>query len=285
MSKRVKTLLLPYLIWNIIYDIPCTAKDFITGGGNDILTVCFKSIINLWFWTNQTDRLPEFAMTTPIDPPLWFVRDLFVCMLLSGILYKLLRKKVTCFLLLGALFVWWMSGKYQYLFPGISVPAFFFFGFGSAIGIWKIDLMNMVKRYRIIVIIAFSGLFVAMILTSHYQMGSDGRLTLSHIEILNSSYIVASIPAYLLIANRLTKYKLTNIERLATASFTLYACHWLVLDLMRRIICRLFQGEIAQGEMMLMQFALYIIPCLVAIALYDIIKRNRRLKLLLSGGR
>ena len=247
--------------------------------------VCFKSIINLWFWTNQTDRLPEFAMTTSIDPPLWFVRDLFVCMLLSGCLYKLLRKKVTCLFTLGALFIWWISGKYQYLFPGISVPAFFFFGFGSAIGIWKIDIMNMVKRYRTIVIIAFSILLVTMIITSHYQMGTDGNLTLNHIEILSSFYIVTAIPAYCFFANRLTKFKLTNLEGLAAASFTLYACHWLILDIMRRIICRLFQGEIAQGEMMIMQFALYIIPCLVAIALYDIIKRNRRLKLLLSGGR
>ena len=152
---------------------------------------------------------------------------------------------MTCFLLLGALFVWWMSGKYQYLFPGISVPAFFFFGFGSAIGIWKIDLLKYVKRYRTTVVIAFSCLFVAMILTSHYQMGADGKLALSHIEILNSFYIVIAILAYLLFANGLTKYKLTNVEGLVTASFTLYACHWLVLGIMRRIIHRLIQSEIA----------------------------------------
>jgi peptidoglycan/LPS O-acetylase OafA/YrhL len=178
-----------------------------------------------------------------------------------------------------------MSGKYQYLFPGISVPAFFFFSFGSAIGIWKIDLMNMVKRHNTISLLLFSSLFVAMIFTSHYQMGADGKLVLTHIEILNSFYIVASIPAYLLIANRLTKCKLTNFEGLATASFTLYACHWLVLDIMRRIIHRLIQGVIAQGEMMLVQFILYIVPCLIAIAFYAIIKRDQRLKLLLSGGR
>jgi peptidoglycan/LPS O-acetylase OafA/YrhL len=102
---------------------------------------------------------------------------------------------------------------------------------------------------------------------------------------LNSFYIVIAIPAYLLFANGLTKYKLTNIEGLATASFTLYACHWLVLDIMKKIIHRLIQGEIAQGEMMLVQFTLYIRLCLIAIALYSIIKRGQRLKLLLSRGR
>jgi peptidoglycan/LPS O-acetylase OafA/YrhL len=173
-----------------------------------------------------------------------------------------------------------MGGKFQYIFPGISVPAFLFFGFGSVIGIWKVDFMNFFKRYKTMVFVAFSCSFIVIFLTTHYKIETDGNLVISNIEVLNSLYIIASIPTYLLVADRLSKCKLTNIEGLATVSFTLYACHWLVLDIMRRIIHKLIQGE-----MMFVQFSLYIVPCLIAIVLYAVTNRHQRLKLLLSGGR
>lgn len=283
-KKRIMTLLLPYFVWNLIYDIPETGNYLLQsiGGGNWIWPI--KSVVNLWFWTSQTDRLPEFAMTTPIDPPLWFVRDLFVCMLCSLLLYRVLKNKKSCIIFLSIMLLWWLSDKYQYLFPGVSVPSFLYFGIGSAIGIYKIDVMKVIQKYSKTILLVFSILFIARITSSHYVWNGE-KLMLADNELLASLYILFAIPTYILIASVMIKSKYLNIEKLAAASFTLFAFHWMVLDIFRRIFKHTTQGFVGQGNMMLIQLVLYIIPCIVSLILYGIIKRNDKAKLLLSGGR
>lgn len=284
-TKRLRTLLVPFLVWNIVYDIPWLMRElYHSVGGAETASVIGNFILNIWFWTNQLDRLPEFAMTTPIDPPLWFVRDLFVCMLLSKLFYKLLKKKVTCILFLLVFLGWWLSNQYQYIFPGISVPSIFFFSFGAYIGIWKIDILNLAKRYKLVVLGPFICLLLARIVTEHYEV-IDGKLTLMNMNLLSSAYVLWSIPTFLMIADSLTRTKHLNVENLAVVSFTLYAAHWMILGTMKRIMIHTMSGTYSQGEMFLIQIALYIIPCFVAILIYQVIRRSYTLKLLFSGGR
>lgn len=287
-KKRIKSLLLPYLVWNIIYDIPQLSKGFFDciryGGGYDGLITIFKSLVNLWFWTNQIDRLPNFEMTTPIDPPLWFVRDLFVCMLSTMLIYHALNKKKTCGITLFILLCWWLTGKYQYLFPGISVPSFLFFGIGSAIGIHKIDIIKISKKYEKMILGIFFVLFLSMVFSCYYIQGVEKPL-LQENKNLASTYILFSIPAYLLIACKVVKYRCLNLEGLAAASFTLFACHWLVLYVLKRIFGHLIKGWIGEGEMMLIQLVLFIVPCLTGIFIYHVIKQSDKAKLLFNGGR
>ena len=230
------------------------------------------------------DRLPNFEMTTPIDPPLWFVRDLFVCVLCSMVIYRVLNKKSTCIFSLSILLFWWLTGKYQYLFPGISVPAFLFFGIGSAIGIHKIDIMKRLKKYEKMILGIFLVLFLGMVFSGYYIQGVE-RPLLQENKYLISPYILFSIPTYILIACEVKKFRSLNIEGLAPASFTLFACHWLVLDALKRILGHFIKGCIGEGEMMLIQLALYVVPCLTGIFIYLVIKQSDKAKLLLNGGR
>lgn len=284
-GKRIKTLLLPYLVWNVIYDLPYISSSLLNifGGGISLGTIAIP-IINLWFCIDQLDRITGFTMTTPIDPPLWFMRDLFICMLGSRLFYKLLKNNKICIAFLFLMLCWWLSGKFLYMIPGLSVPSIFFFGLGSAIGIHKIDIMKAIDKYRKVILITFLILLVIRLLTSRYVI-EDDRFEFVANSYLNSLYILISIPSYILIAQFTFKIKFLNLERLAGGSFTLFAIHWMVLHYIRIILDSVINGYIAQWEFLALQFLIYLIPTIVGVALYDVIKRNKKVQLLLNGGR
>lgn len=76
LRRRVKTLLIPYIVWNLLMAIKL--KTF--------------SLNMFWaFWTEagkQTDWLGnEQLMTAPANMPLWFLRDLMVVSVLTPIIY------------------------------------------------------------------------------------------------------------------------------------------------------------------------------------------------------
>lgn len=77
LRRRVKTLLIPYIVWNLLMAIKL--KTF--------------SLNIFWaFWTEagkQTDWVGnEQLMTAPVNMPLWFLRDLMVVALFTYYIYR-----------------------------------------------------------------------------------------------------------------------------------------------------------------------------------------------------
>lgn len=91
-KKRCRTLLLPYVIWNVLClltlyvlhlianGITCSLKDFFVEKGS----------WNIFFYGRRG---------YPIDYPLWFVRDLIYMVILSPVIYYIVRRKgLLCFI-------------------------------------------------------------------------------------------------------------------------------------------------------------------------------------------
>mgnify|MGYP002624468331 CR=1 FL=1 len=134
MLKRAKTLLLPYLIWNLLMALKL--KTF--------------SWSMLWVYWNPAGRQidwlgQEQLMTAPANMPLWFLRDLMVVSLLTPIIYILVRK---CgYWLIAVLTVLYLSGVCAFI-PGLSAYAVYFFTFGAFLSIRKKDLVASAKRFE-----------------------------------------------------------------------------------------------------------------------------------------
>ena len=134
MLKRAKTLLLPYLIWNLLMALKL--KTF--------------SWSMLWVYWNPAGRQidwlgQEQLMTAPANMPLWFLRDLMVVSLLTPIIYILVRK---CgYWLMTVLTVLYLSGVCAFI-PGLSAYAVYFFSFGTFLSIRKMDLIGSLKRFE-----------------------------------------------------------------------------------------------------------------------------------------
>lgn len=75
LKKRITSLVIPYILWNLITYILLTCKEFITGttiikGGLLHFDIFLSS-----FWLYN-------GSTTPINAPLWFLRDLIIVVVL-----------------------------------------------------------------------------------------------------------------------------------------------------------------------------------------------------------
>ena len=132
--RRVKTLLIPYLIWNLLMAVKLKAF----------------SMSMLWAYWDPAGRQVDWfgheqLMTAPANMPLWFLRDLMVVSLLTPIIYILVRK--SGYWLIGVLTVLYLSGVCAFI-PGLSAYAVFFFTIGAFLSIRKMDLVDSLKRFE-----------------------------------------------------------------------------------------------------------------------------------------
>lgn len=132
--RRIKTLLLPYLIWNLLMAVKL--KTF--------------SMNMFWaFWNPAGKQIDWFGneqlMTAPANMPLWFLRDLMVVSLLTPIIYILVRR--LGYWLMAVLTVLYLSGVCAFI-PGISAYAVFFFTLGAILSIRKMDLVEIFNRFE-----------------------------------------------------------------------------------------------------------------------------------------
>ena len=132
MLRRLKTLLLPYLIWNLLMAFKLRTFSW------SIFWVfwCPAGIQTDWFGHEQ-------LMTAPANMPLWFLRDLMVVSLLTPIIYIGVRK-LGCWLM-AVLTIFYLSGVCAFC-PGLSAYAVFFFTLGAFLSIRRMDLLETFLR-------------------------------------------------------------------------------------------------------------------------------------------
>lgn len=151
--RRIKTLLIPYSIWNLL------------------MAVKLKSFSWSMFWAYwkpaglQLDWFGrEQLMTAPANMPLWFLRDLMVVSLLTPIIYILIRKMGLW--MMAVLTVLYLSGVCAFI-PGLSAYAVYFFTFGAFLSIRKMDLIASLKRVELSSYVLSILLAISMLLTFH----------------------------------------------------------------------------------------------------------------------
>ena len=149
--RRIKTLLIPYLIWNLLMAVKL--KTF--------------SMSMFWaYWDPAGKQIDWFGheqlMTAPANMPLWFLRDLMVVSLLTPIIYILARR--LGYWLMAVLTILYLSGICAFI-PGLSAYAVYFFTFGAFFSIRGTDLVENLKRFEWPAYVLSFALAVAMMLT------------------------------------------------------------------------------------------------------------------------
>ncbi len=134
LRRRVKTLLIPYIVWNLLMAIKL--KTF--------------SLNIFWaFWYEAGKQIDWFGneqlMTAPANMPLWFLRDLMVVALLSPIIYIGIRKMGGWLLII--LTPLYLSGVCAFI-PGLSAYAVYFFTLGAFLGIRKMDIVETCMKFE-----------------------------------------------------------------------------------------------------------------------------------------
>ncbi|NAW51338.1 acyltransferase family protein [Elizabethkingia argentiflava] len=206
LKKRIKTLLIPYLIWNILH----------------ILTVYLKNLIFYQFgkgWDEgyheiRTLPLYDLLWGRPINYPLWYLRDLIVMMILTPFYYYY-YKYTKIYGLMLSLMIYLLVLESN--IPGLSTTAIFYFGLGSFMALSGRNMLAFSIRYSKVAIIMA---VIALGMTSYY--------TGSHFyEYCMRIFIVFGVIVMLFLGYKLYKYeKLKNtLIALTSSVFFIYALH------------------------------------------------------------
>ena len=201
--RRLKTLLIPYLIWNLLMAIKLKAFSW------SMLWVYWKPAGVQIDWFGQ-----EQLMTAPANMPLWFLRDLMTVSLLTPIIYILIRKLGLW--LMGLLTILYLSGIYAFI-PGLSVYAIYFFTFGAFLSIRKMDLVASFIRVEIPAYVLSVLFAISMLMTYNTPVFSSLML---------SFRLVGAIAVFCLASRILASTNRRLSAIVCDSSYFIYLAHY-----------------------------------------------------------
>lgn len=227
LGKRARTLLIPYLFWNIVvlvlFFLTQTFLSSMTSGANKLIVDYTLSDWVGVFW-NHRDNMP-------ICYQFWFIRDLMVVVVCSPLVYWLVKHlKVTGIVLLGFL---WCFGLW---FPitGFSSAAFFFFSFGAWFAINQRNFIIDFKPLRL----SFTFLYLSIVIT-------DTFLKYKQIEgfhfVHNIGIVLGLIAVVTWTAYGIQNDNLKCSALLAGSSFFVYAYHGMPVALLSKFWVKTIQ--------------------------------------------
>lgn len=266
MLKKCKTLLLPFFIWNIL--------GALSYPGHFIDATLAEKLLGLW-----SQRLEWGSWAGPWDGPLWFLRDLFVVMLFSPVIYKIIKK-------IGILFIVIMVVPLTFidntsLCPGFSGIALLWFSLGSLLSIKK--PVSFGKTPMSIVVVLAAVFFVCRLLIMGDVINGNWS------KILNMVWIIVSMAFYFrvacLIAER-NAYASGTLKKLGASSFVIFALHSLINGRISSVLLFIV-GKQNVGDLLTITFYFTTIILTVAICycFHLMVKRNNITALLFEGGR
>ena len=233
LKKRWYSLVIPYFAWNILFML--WTLMFIGGGillhgkpWNGISNYffqngCFHMFWNSGVWGERTTWLGvETHNSGPVLLPFWYMRDLIVMVVLSPVIFWLVRKTGALFIvLLMAVYAFdirisWMSGTFM--------AAGLFFSLGSYFSIKKQSFTDVLWLWRYVIL----PLAIVLIVWQTYS-GSQMGDAMS--RMIHPWLVIIQSFAIILVASVMCRYQccyLLNMK-LAKTSFFIYAMHPFIL--------------------------------------------------------
>lgn len=219
----------------------------------------------------------------PADPPLWFLRDLMVCMLMSPVYFAILKRKlVGIIFLLSSVSLWLFDIWPLPLLNGVSSLSIVFFALGAFVGIQKLKISDPLLRYGGGISLLFALITIIDLLTTKYIPQSGDNVKVVCISQVNNLVILLACVVYPYLAIRFSNI-FSKLD--VGGSFVIYASHWGFLLVINVLITRWCPIEISSITAMFL-FALRVSFAFFGLWLVGIlISQNSVLLKLLAGGR
>lgn len=215
--KRVRTLLVPYMIGNMVAYVVNSVVKYFQG----IYEVSFMDIYTT-FIADPVTGFPEMDA-------LWFIRDLIVMCILSPIIYYAIKKIGILFPLF--FFLWWSIGLY-------TIPYFFY----KAIIFFSLGAYFAINQYKWFDVKMYKGIYVLLFFLSTMTiMAFDYH----HVD---KFVVCLAIPLWVYVTLLLSKY-LYCPKRLVTGCFFVYLFHWLYFTIIFTRIWLYVLGTSVSGSL------------------------------------
>lgn len=245
LKNRVKTLLIPYLIWNTIAILLTFLKLLPLFNEFQIFDADFQfSIQSLLgcFWDNshgffsaRIDSQPANSAIYPSDPPLWFLRDLMLIVVCTPLLYRML-KRIGVHAVIGLGLLWFTMGYWDLGHANQLMNALFFFSWGAYLSIHRKDMLEIFGRYFKRSMWIYPLFALSYIIAMHGW--PEAAFTIKRLNIVAGLLFAYNAAAWLL--NHGICHPTTF---LAASSFFIYVSHALICSRLLRILFVLTQPQ------------------------------------------
>ena len=264
--KRLRTLLIPYLFWNLEMSLVTFLQG--TANGNRFGVLDFLNAF--WEYNIPPVMDGEGIASYPVSIQFWYIRDLMVTCLLSPILYLLIKRLYWYFIvLLGVL---WITNCW-FLITGLNITALFFFSLGAYCAIYKINFARFLKPYTIPLGLVYL-LFIIMLLVLKDPYWNPLR----RMGILIGMALTISV-----VAKYVTNCNWKMNRFLSDSSFFIFAYHVIALRIIGCIVSVSLSSDILCS---ILYFAKTTFIVLVGLLLFYCLKKwMPRFTALITGGR
>ena len=293
LRTRASTLLVPYLLWNVIavlvllsHRLPFLSYVFPSAHLMEVQLTPLRLFLTFFdnYWNKGILVTPEndgmvSELPYPADGPLWYVRDLMVMVLLAPVIWWSVRRAGRWLVVvLGA--VWYLR---PLLFPmwgegwgTMLLDAEIFFSWGAYYGIRGLNPLNEIRKLWPVVLI-YLPLAIADALTKGWEYNI----------FIHKAGILLGIVAIFYIATRLVECgKFGAMASLAGSSFLVFALHTLVIDDIGKVLFTALNLPINMGTQLLLYFIVPSFTILFCLVVYFALRRLAPpLCRLLTGGR
>lgn len=223
-KKRTKTVFIPFLLWSIItigifYTIKLlpTTRPFVNTNIEPTISYFIESVF-----------------ISPLNGSLWFLRDLYVFVVISPFIYNLMCNKFISRLSIAALFILWIIDL-QYR-PFIESSFFFIIGaFLSLHNTTTLKHLMTLAKYSKTYLVYIYFIFI-ILLTLIFSLRGYNPIMLSKLS------IILGLPAFLIFLKTLNKDSKFNIylDHFKRYSFFCYVTHIIFAQFLRKFILSLF---------------------------------------------
>ena len=283
LNNRVKTLLIPYLVWNsaaillvVVKQLPIFSS-FLSYQGTE-LNFSFINVASC-FWQDNGLLSPPPSNTGsiasvspfPINTALWFLRDLILVVIASPIIYWMIKRfKITYVFILGVVYV--LSIVRGGVF---GIGAFFFFSWGAYMSVNGADIISKFRPY-----FKFSLLVYLILGVLYFPLSNTSAIP--YIKLAQS--LVGLIFLFNLSACLLERGVCRVNKFLSSASFFLYITHCLIVHRVTKVVLSIL-GPTSDLGVMGTYLLSTILTVLLLVFSYYILKRYFPKALVLVTGR
>ena len=275
LKKRMKTLLVPYLLWNILYVIYTMLGLISKGQEFDI----FQLLSGVWSMAGSN---------FPADPALWFVRDLMIIMFLSPVVDIVISKQYFFIpFILTSFSIWLVSTSSDLILPGFSVNSILFFTIGGFLGKKNINVTTYLKRIGGGILFVWITISILIIIFKKYPVFSTDPVLLQNDQfyrmICKFNNFLGCI-SFLFVTTLFSKgYIIKNAK--SDHSFIIFSAHMMILMILSKLYDKLLPMEISSCLALFIYFANVIFTFLFSIAISILIHKNKQATFLFAGGR
>lgn len=270
--KRIKSLFLPYVLWNLL------AFAFLWGKNT------VGDALGLGFAVNEAEKSLVSnigilqIMLLPIDHPLWYIREIIILSLVSPIVYWLVKNKYVGAIILAILFGVPQLANLPYYEYLRSTHITFFFILGSYLGYHKRSLLVGGR-------VKYLSYALGLIYPAYRIWFVDVWFLSQYANILLLFWVVAAINIGIDLYNKKPELS-RRLAGLTPAVFFMYAAHAiLIINLIRGTVYSVLPWDDAWEKIIALIVTSILAPIVTYVAYRVLSKYFPRISEFLSGGR